>query len=223
MLLLFILTQGSYSPSASPVNLGTVLGELWPALNATGANDAVWWTEADLLTWMDEAAKRFARKTGAFVKRDTSIDTTINVAAYSLPSDHLATVQADLGGRMLAARNVQELEARDSAWPATTGKPEAFLEDTQGLQEITLYKKPTADYANLPLGLVERFIPPTIAADSAFIVAPQVLREYFFLHALAEARGVPETNASMPEIEQWARGLAGMIEQAASQYWGKPA
>src|SRR5207249_3191346 len=107
-----------------------IVSDLWPPLNATSEADAVYWTEAELYEWIDEAVKRLAQR-GYFVVYDTSLTTATGTKNYTLPTGHVGTIQADIAGRLLRARNVQELEAFDSAWPAAaTSTPLAFVLDT---------------------------------------------------------------------------------------------
>lgn len=218
MLLLFF--EQPVPAFASFVSGADVLEDVWPALNASGPADAIFWTEDELYAWFDEAAKRLARKTGLFVRRDGSLSSSASTGDYSLPSDHVVTIQADLDGSVLRPRNVQEIEALDGNWPTRSGAPKAFLEDSQGVNRLTLYPGPDAGHANLTIGLVERYTPDQVSKAAAIVPISPIMREYFTFYAIAEARGTKETNASMPEVSQWCAQLCGMYEQAAMQYWG---
>lgn len=215
-MLIPLFPQGAQTQVGN-VNLSTAIGALWPSLNAAGPGDAIFWTEAQLYQWMDEAAKRLARKSGGFVRRYTGLSAASSTANYALPSDHVVTLQADLAGTVLKARNVQEMEALDAAWTTTTGTPKAFLEDTQGVGQLTLAPIPVATGT---IGLFERYTPATVTVSNAILEVPSCLQEYFTFYALAEARGTKETNASMPEVSQWLRGLCGQMEQVVASYWG---
>ncbi len=218
MLLLFIVPQPA---PAQPgfVNAAQVVGDLWAPLNARGPADAVFWTEAELYEWIDEAVKRFARKHAAFVVYDQTVIAATNTADYNLPAAHVLTFQADLNGRYLRSRNVQEMDALDSTWPtAAADTPRAFLEDTKGLTRISLYPPPAIAYNGQAVGLVMAELPAAITAAAAILAAPPVLREYFTFYALAEARA-KESNASMDEIAAWYRGLVDMIDGVAEHLW----
>lgn len=203
--------------SAGYINAALTVGDLWPPLNANGPADAVFWTDTELYYWIDEAAKKLARA-GYFVTRDTSLTSATSTANYTLPATHVATIQCDLGARTLRPRNVHEVEAKDATWNASTGKPEAFLEDTQGFNRLTLYPAPTVTYNALTIGLVMQRTHPDVAVTAAIISAPQCIEEYFFFHALGEAR-CKETNASMDEIGAWFRGLTQQYEQVMAGLW----
>lgn len=218
MLLLFVAPQAA---PASPgfINAALVVGDLWAPLNARGPADAVFWTEDQLYNWVDEGVKRFARKHAAFVVYDTTITTSPSVADYNLPADHVLTFQADLNGKYLRARNVQEMDSLDSQWPtAAAGVPAAFLEDTKGLIRLTLYPKPNVANQSLPVGLTMAKEPSEITKTSGILAAPPVIRDYFTFYALAEARA-SETNASMDEVAAWYRKLVDQLDQVAEHLW----
>lgn len=218
MLLLFVAPQPA---PASPgfINTALVVGDLWEPLNARGPADAIFWTEAQLYAWVDEAVKRFARKHAAFVVYDTTITTQAAVADYSLPSDHVCTFQADLNGKYLRARNVQEMDSLDSKWTtAAAGVPQAFLEDRKGLTQLALYPPPNVANESLAVGLTMAKQPATITQANGILAAPPVVREYLTFYALAEARAA-ETNASMDEIAAWYRSLVDQLDQVAEHLW----
>jgi hypothetical protein len=218
MLLLFVAPQPAI-PAAGYINTALVVSDLWAPLNARSAADAIFWNEAQMYAWIDEAKTRLARKHDLFVDYDQSVTTASGVGDYALPAAHLKTIQADLNGKVLRARNVQEMEALDSRWnTATPDEPKAFLEDTQGLVQLTLTPAPSVSFESLPVGLAMSKLPPTIAASSGILAAPPVIQEYFTYSALAEARSI-ETNASMDEIADWLRGIVGLIDQVAEGLW----
>lgn len=216
MLTLLLFPQPAQTQLGN-VNMATVAGDLWPSLNANGPADAIFWTEAQIYQWLDEAAKRLARKSSGFVRRYTALTAASSTANYSLPADHVVTLQADLAGTVLKARNIQEMEALSGTWPTDSGTPKAFLEDTQGVKQLTLSPIPTTTGT---IGLFERYTPATVNAANAILEVPGCLREYFTFYALSEARGTKESNAPMLEISQWMTGLCGQIEQLAATYWG---
>lgn len=218
MLTLLFFPQPAQA-QAGYVNMASVAGDLWPSLNARGPADAIFWTETQLYQWLDEAAKRIARKCGGFVRRNTSVTAGLVNGTYTLPLDHVVTIQADRGDLVLKARNIPELEALDRNWPSTSGQPKAFLEDTQGVKQLTVYPKPTMPYSADTLGLFERYNPAEISVSAAILEVPACIQEYFTFYALAEARGTKETNASMPEVANWFRSLCGDYEQLFATYW----
>lgn len=219
MLLLFVAPQPAI-PQAGYINMAQVVSDMWPPLNARSEADAIFWTQAELFTWIDEAMQRLARKVGVFVDYDETLTTTVNTAAYPLPASHIRTIQADVNGKVLRARNVQELEALDSAWPtATSAEPKAFVLDTRGLLELQLYPAPSVPFQSLPIGLSMIKLPASITLANAILSAPPVLQDYFTFSALAGARG-KESNASMDEVAAWLRSINDLVVQAAEAIWG---
>lgn len=218
MLLLFV------APQAAPANPGYIntalaVGDLWAPLNARGPFDAIFWTEAELYQWIDEAVQRFARKHGAFVVHDTSLLSATGTADYALPASHIRTYQADLAAKVLRARNVQEALALDSRWRvAAADEPKAFLLDTAGLNQLTLQPAPSLAFNALAIGLTMAQLPATVSVSSAILAAPPVLRDYFTFYALAEAR-LKESNASMDEVGKWLLSIVDLIDQAAAAVW----
>lgn len=219
MLLLFVAPQPAIA-QAGYINMAQVVSDMWAPLNARSEADAIFWTQAELFTWIDEAMQLLARKVGAFIDYDQSLTTAANTGDYPLPASHIRTVQADVNGTVLRARNVQELEALDSAWPAAASdQPEAFVLDTQGLVRLTLYPSPSVAFESLPIGLAMIKLPATISLANAILSAPPVLQDYFTFAALAGARS-KESNASMDEVAAWLRSITDLVVQAAEGIWG---
>lgn len=218
MLLLLFINQPA-PPAASYVNLAVMAKDLWPPLNAVSEADAIFWSEAELYQWINDAVNRLADNAPLFVVYDQSLAAATGVGAYAQPSKFIATLQADLAGTVLRARNVQQLEALDDNWPTSAGTPEAFALDSQGERQLRLYKTPSAPSNGLLVGQVMQTLPATVNASNAILAAPTCLREYLSFSALAEARA-KETRAQMPEISAWLRGLVGMMDKAIVGYWG---
>lgn len=206
-------------PTTEVIDMRQVLGDMYPALNASGPGDLIFWSVDELYRWIDETAARLSRTIGCFVERDTSISVVLGQGPYTLPAAQVATVQADVGGAVLRARTVHELEALDSTWSQQQGPPRAFVQDTSGVTQIVIYPMPDAGNAGKTLGLVLNFTPPTIAAGTPLLSAPTVIRDYFSFRTLGEARA-KETKAAMPEVATWYRELAGTMEEAMQGYWG---
>jgi hypothetical protein len=218
MLLLFVAPQPAIA-QAGYINLAEAVSDMWAPLNARSAADAIFWKEADLYISIDEALERLASRAGVFVEYDQSLTTALSTGDYNLPASHIRTIQADLNGKVLRARNVPELEALDSQWPtATAAEPKAFMLDTKGLQRLTLYPAPSAPFASLAIGLTMIKLPTTVSIANAILSAPPALQEYFTYSAIADARS-KESPASMDEVTDWLRGVTDLILQAAEGLW----
>lgn len=215
LLLLFRSGWGTVAPG---LNLTTMLGELLPALGAVEYSDLVFWTEAELYEFCDEAAKRLARTVGCFVERDASTTISAGTAGYAVPARHISTIHASAGSAGLVAVSIGELEAFDDDWPNTeaTPTPERYTHTTT--EQVTLYPKPDTG-TSTPLALVFHRYPADISADSAILTAPACLREYFHFSVLAAARG-RESKGAMPEVAAFFGQLVDLYEEAISAYWG---
>jgi hypothetical protein len=223
MIFFFFSPAGAAPPAG--IDLRDCLEAIYPTLNAQGPGDLVWWTESELYAWLDEAAKKLARSTGCFLTRDdTTVVVVAGTGAYSLPARHISTVHASLSGRMLDRSNVQELEARDSAWPDSQADisqpfPLRYSLDAGGPTSIVLHPKPNTGGGG-PLAIVMHQYPATIEAGASVAALPAPLREYFTFFALGEARG-KESKGAMYEVGRWYRQLAGLVEQVAMDYYGQ--
>lgn len=213
-----ILPQGG-GGLAGNVNLMPVLDYVHTSLNASGSNDLIFWADTELYQYMDEGAQRLSRIVGCFVDHDTSLVSATNVGSYALPTNQVATVQADLEGTTLRPRTVRELNALDASWASTTGEPVAFVQDVQGTAHIQLYPAPTSPYNGLTIGLVLHFYPPTISQATPVISVSPVVQDYFGLRAIAGARG-KQSKGEMPDVAEWLRGLGDWMEQVMLEVWG---
>lgn len=205
-------------PAPSVINFSSLLGELWPALNATGPQDSIWWTSQDLLGYAQEGLLRVARNLAIFVRYDQSITTVEGTGLYELPDDQVSTVQADLNGFVLRPRNVQEMEALDSLWLTTQGSPNSFLQDQKGTGTIFAYPTPDSSSESKLLGLTIHFQPPSVQSGG-FLVASTFLQDYFRFYILGEARR-KECKGEMLDASKFWSGLSAMMEDAMQQVFG---
>lgn len=204
------------------MELANTAAYLWVSLNATDATTAIWWTEAELYRYLDEAAKRLARIAGVFVERDASAALVAATHTYALPARAVEVAMAAAGGRALAPWSVEEAEAYSSTWvvdaaPLADPLPSRYLANAEGLDKVRLYPIPGVGVAG-NFEVVFSGTPPTIAVGSSNIQCPEVLREYFFLAALGEARG-REGKGAMPEVAAWCRQMAKVLASAIEGYF----
>lgn len=219
MLLLFLADQAAPASPAN-INLSQAAADLWAQLNANGPADAVYWTLDDIFLYFNQAAKQLAIRGGVFTSYDTTVVLADATSGYDLPALQINTIQADVAGAVLKARNLQEIEALDDDWPTTAGTPDSFLQDTQGSRQVTVYPTPTGASDGATLGLTIEGYLMDVDASGAIIAAPECLEEYFHFFALAEARSTKETRSQMPEITQWCRGIVDLLDGVISSYWG---
>lgn len=214
-MLLTLLSSGQ-GTAVLGINVGDVIQRLLPALGCYRMVDLTHWTEEELYEYADEAVKRLARAVGMFTEREPAITVNIGVATYPLPTRHLSTIHASLGGANLRPAAVKELEALDSAWQDTTGTPDRYVPDFLGTEYVRLYKKPSAGST---LALLFYQYPADVAVGSPILAAPRVLEDYLTWEILRQARG-KEGDAAMPEVAEHAAQRVKEFEQLYGAQWG---
>lgn len=203
MSLLLLFPNQPAQSVASYVNLAQALNDLWPPLNAMNAADAIFWTEAELYQWLDDALDSLASHAPLFVVYDQSLAAINGQGAYTQVTspEFISTLQADLAGSVLRARNVQQLEALDDSWPTSSGTPEAFVLDTQGLLQILLYKVPGVADAGKLIGQVMQVDP--LEVDSTHAIHRSHVHARV-LHVLRAGRGAGQRK---PRADAGDRGV----------------
>lgn len=196
---------------------GDLRSELYGLLAASSASDLVFWTDAELLGWINEGLARLARRIAVFVDRDVTTSVVGGTAPYTLPTAHLSTIHVSLGTTRLRPVNVSEVEALSSTWQADSGTPTRYLQDGSGVSTIRLYKKPVASGT---LAIVEHELPDTVTATSE-LPLPDPVSDYLTFFVLGEARR-RESDGAMPEIAQFCDSMCGLYEQVFRSYWGEP-
>lgn len=193
------------------ISLTPWITALYPRLNASTANDLIWWTDAELRQWAEEALKNLARECGLFTERN-ELPVFPGGAAYSLPARQISIIHLSLTGRPLRFATVRELEALNRQWQTAQGAVERYTRDVIGLGTITLYRLP-AEAAILALLYHET--PASIEA----VRCPKPVADYFTYAVLGEARA-KQGDAAMPEVAAHARERAKLLEAVIRRYWG---
>jgi hypothetical protein len=210
-----LLPGGGAAPATTA---GDLRLELYPYLNSESAADLEHWTDAELLAWLNRGFERLCRKAAVKVERDTSIAVINGTSTYALPARHLGTIHVSLDGSAVRATSQAELDARDSAWKTAEGEVTHYLQDHgAGLLSIRLYKEPQA---NGTLAVIRSAIPAELAAGSD-LTLPDILADYGFAYAIAEARK-REGDAAMPEVADVCDQLLAAYEYVSREYWGVP-
>jgi hypothetical protein len=208
-----LLPGGGAAPAALAQDL---LDELYPLLGASASADLDFWTDAQLLAWLNAGLSRLARSAAVFVKRNTSISVEAGTAQYSLATSHLSTLHVSLDGALLRPATAAELEALSAMWQADVGTPARYWQDSGlGTATIGLYRKPIASGT---LAVIEHEVPDAVEAGDP-LPLPDPLGDYAFFYALAEARSI-ESDGAMPETAEICRQVCGLIEAMARDYWG---
>lgn len=217
-----VLPGGPLQDSQSG-NLDTtqVIDELLPSLHAAARKDLTWWTEGDLIQWMDESLKRLSRVACVFAGRAASTLTVPGQAAYALPPQHIATLEMSYAATSLNPANQLELEARDPNYATAPGAPDSWYQDLLGGAVVALAPVPDEEQ---PLGQIYAGWPPALDAgkQQTLVAAPAPLKGYLAMCALKEAYG-REGEAEAPDIAQHCEARMAMYEQIFQAYYGKGA
>lgn len=203
--------------AAGSIDTTAVIDGILPTLHADARENLAFWTEPDLIEWMDEGLKRLARVAGVFVERDTSITAVPGTAVYPLPERQDATLHVSFGAAPLRPGAMLELEMRDSNFQTTPGTPDHWYEDGQGWN-IGLTPVP-ASAETLPILMTAW--PPALDIErkNTVVQGPASLAGYLAMYVLAQAYG-REGESEMPDVAQHCAGRCEMYEQIFAKYYG---
>src|ERR1035437_6402133 len=98
------------------------------ALPAASRADLTFWSEVQLVQWLDEAGKRLAAIAAVFIGRNVTV-TVPGTATSVLPPQHVVTTHVTVDGVSIRPVGTMELEARDPAYLTTQGTPAWWYED----------------------------------------------------------------------------------------------
>jgi len=200
---------------AGEIDTTQVIAQLLPALHADSVADLTFWSQADLVNWMDEACKSLAHRTTMLVERDTSTSTAAGTATYALPARNVTTLHVSLGTASLRPASQLELEARDSSYQSTAGTPDHWYEDRIGAETIGLCPVPTGE---APLAIVGSEYPPDLEQNT-LVQAPAAVAGYLSFSVLARAYG-REGESEMPDVAQHCAARAEFYTQIFQSYFG---
>jgi hypothetical protein len=218
--MLTTLLGSGQGTAPATLDLTEVIDGLRPALGAYKYADLVFWDQAELYAFADEAVERLARRTGGFVERDASTAIVASTAAYNAPTRHLSTIHLSIDNKALKEAGVHEIEALNDDWmSAEDDDPDHYIEDFEGTEQVRIYPTPGSG-ASGNLGFIFHRYSDDIVVGAATLSAPKVVGDCIGFSVLAEARD-KESKGRMPEVAEWARGMAGLLEEAMREYWGE--
>jgi|ERR1041384_372050 hypothetical protein len=214
-----VLPGGPLSDSAAG-NLDTtqVIDELLASLHAGSRSDLTWWTEGDLIQWMDEALKRLARVACVFVGRYSSTLTVPAQATYSQPAAHITTLDVSYLATSLEPASQMELESRDVDYQTTPGTPDHWYEDLLGGATTGLAPVPTDQQT---LAWIYEGFPAALDAgrQQTLVAAPSPLKGYLAMTVLKEAYG-REGEMESADIADHAQSRMDLYEKLFTTYYG---
>lgn len=205
---------------AGEIQTTTVLAQLLPMLHSDTMADLSYWSQSDLIDWMDEGCKRLARVAAWNVELDTSITTSNGVGVYPLPERQDATLYVSLGNppvTPLRPASMIELEARSSTFMSDAGIPDHWYEDGQG-DNVAMTPAPTTATA---ITLVISAWPPTLDAAqvNTLVQAPAAFAGYLTFTALEKAYG-RESESEMPDVSAHCAERCALYEKLFTHYFG---
>jgi hypothetical protein len=212
-MLLLLFPQGG--STSTGIDINAVVDSILPSLGASSLSDLDWCTQAELLQWADDAAKRLAATAGVFVEYDANTTTATGQASYSTPTGHIDMIKAAVGNN-LRAITVAELNALDATWQATPGAPKRFSMDANAPNNLTLYPVPIATDA---VALLFHKFPDAITVNNHSLSAPRPIRGYFAAFLKAEARR-KESDATMTEMADHFSARVAMFERVLEHLYG---
>jgi len=204
---------------AGEIDTTQVVTELLPSLHSDSRANLTFWSEADLIQWMDESVKRLSRKTMTFVERDASIVTAGGTATYPLPTREVVPLHVSYDSVPLRPAAMIEMEARDPAFQVTEGTPDHWYADRLGMATVGLAPVPNDAKTLAVIGIM---LPPELDAgkSNTLLQAPAPLKGYLAFSVLASAYG-REGESEMPDLAQHARARVQMYEDILTQYYGR--
>jgi len=199
------------------IDVAQVIDDLLYSLHVESRDDLEFWSESDLLEWIDECLKRLARMCMVFVGRDTTILTVDGQAAYTLPERYISTLHVSHVTNPLRPGNMAELEARDTDFRTTEGTPSHWYQDLLGISSFAV--TPVPDTSDQALPLIYEGWPVAVTVGQTLVAAPPPLKGYLAMYVLSQAYG-KESESEMPDLAKhcWARVL--MYEEVFTSYYG---
>lgn len=213
--------ESDSNPGSTLIDESVIVAFLLGALHSDTIGNLVYWTEGELIQWIDAAVKRLARQCGIFAGRDITNSTANGQATYALPGQHLATLHISNGTAPLRPTSVAELSARDASFATTPGTPARWYQDLLGMATYGLAPVPTAIAV---LAVIYQGWPQTVDAAKVHttIPLPWLLEGFIELYVISQAYS-KEGDAHAPDIAADAVQMMAVYEAAARQYWGPAA
>jgi hypothetical protein len=202
---------------AGGVDVSEVIDQALWDLHAASRADLVFWTEAQLIQWLDEAVKRLASAACVFVGRFTATLTVQGQAGYSHPPQHVSTLHVSLNSTALRPAATLELEAKDPAYQTTQGTPAHWYEDLLGLGSLGL--APVPDTSDVTMPQIYEGWPAALDPGQTMVAAPAPLKGYLSMALLAEAYGI-EGEMEAPDIAAHCRGRLDLYRALLQHYYG---
>lgn len=198
---------------------------MW-ALNASGAGDLGFWTEAELWHESYVAAIDLCRASPVLAEVLGDITLPPQTSTVSLSSRCVRPIavfhKSTDGGtailRQADRSTVPDLEARGNSW--LTEEATFFRLFAQQTEDGTLYVFPRMPAGRtVAVQVVGAMAPPVLASGSPVLDLPEAARPYLNLRTLAAARD-REGPGRMPEVAAGVRQVADLVGATLGALWG---
>ncbi len=204
------------------LNVNNLISDLLAPLHSDSTANLVWWTDAELSRFFDEALKSHARRHGVFVKRSvTAIALVQGTAIYDAPTRHIDTLHVALAGVALIASSTSELELLDDAFKTTQGTPQYWYSDREGQNKIGFYPVPDALSAGLLPEIIYHSYEPELdeAHANTAVNVPAPIGDMLEAMVLSAAYS-KEGDAALPECSENLKQLIALYDQIVVNLWG---
>jgi len=197
----------------------TVIDQLLPTLHADTRAHLYFWTEADLIAYMDESLKKLASTAAIFIERDATTTTVPATATYPLPTRQLSTLHISLGTSALRPGTAAELEARDPQWQTTPGTPDHWYQDTIGIESVGLAPVPTTAAA-LPMICSVTPLDLDVAKANTLVQAPAPLKGYLTFSVIGTCYR-KEGESEQPDLAQHCKARIDLYDKLLQHLYGE--
>lgn len=204
------------------LNVNTLISNLLAPLHSDSLANLVFWSDAELTRFFDEALKSHARRHGVFVKRDASSITLVQgTAVYSAPTRHIDTLHVTLSGVGLIASSTSELELLDDAFKTTQGTPAYWYSDREGQNKIGFYPVPNLAAVGLnPEIIYHEYVAELDEAHvNTAVPVPAAVGDYLEAMVLKAAYS-KESDCAIPETAQNLDELLKLYDSVITSLYG---
>lgn len=208
-------------PIEPTVSWADLLDCLYPRMHASGEASLVWWTEANLRGWANEALQLLSREALLFVRRDTGNVTVAARREYHLPDRHIATIHVAYDDQPLNPTDRDLLDALDAAADAAVcgvgASPTRWYEDTLGVHNtVGVYPSPSAAVV-LAIIFIQQV--DSLISSASTMPIPRCMAAFIEDYVLGEAWG-HDSDFSMPELAEHFQSKRDLYLGLYRQYWG---
>jgi hypothetical protein len=195
------------------MTLASLVNDWLPLLHVQNVGDLEFWTPEEVYRELDDAMLALCRSA-----RVSVVDLSIAAGGtITLPARVLSVMHVAWNGKALRPAPVREIEAlAGGAWRSTTGTPDRWVNEFDGVRVVRLYPAPSS-------GTVQ--VLAHVAPDSLEIGETLDMPLWVGDAIAAGAWGkllARESDSAMPEVAARCRDHLKIYQQAAAGLYGTP-